>query len=90
MVRFSATLLILAVSGCTMQWRIAGLPPTVPPKTVVEIWSHDTAVHWRAVVASPDSIRGIPNPEPIECSSCRRALARSDIDSFRLRRISDG
>jgi hypothetical protein len=81
--------LLLAVTGCTMQWRQTGISPTVAPKTVVEIWREDSAVHWRALIVSPDSISGIPYPQPITCKTCRHSLARSDIDSVRVRRISD-
>jgi hypothetical protein len=89
MVRLYAGLLLLTIAGCTTQWRLTGLSPNLPPKTVVEVWSHNTAVHWRGVIVSPDSIRGVPYPERITCNVCRRALARSDVDSFRVRKPSD-
>jgi hypothetical protein len=89
MVRICQCVLLLAVGACTTQWRLRGLPQTLEPKTQVEIWSHGTAVHWRAVRVSTDSIRGIPYPQSIKCDMCQRALTRSDIDSFRLRQMSD-
>ena len=84
-----AGLLALAVCGCTMKWRLTTLPPDLSPTTEVEIWSHGASVHWRSVWNGADSVRGIPSWQSISCTSCRQALARADVDSFRLHKISE-
>lgn len=39
---------------------------------------------WQSVVVGADSLSGVPFVRSPECDSCRRAVARSAVDSVRL------
>ncbi|HTY05820.1 MAG TPA: hypothetical protein VMC86_04830 [Gemmatimonadales bacterium] len=74
------------LSACGAGWHRTDLvvPNTKSPRQQVEVWQGDSARRWHAVRVSDDSVSGIPFLRPIDCDSCRIAIARASVDSVRL------
>ena len=60
------------------------LPFPFEPSDVVSIWSGGNVEKWHAVVITPDSVSGIPYSMALQCDSCRRSMARAQVDSMTL------
>jgi len=82
---FLVIVLPLVLSGCVAGWRRADLnvPQPLSPTQQVEVWRGNGAVRWHIVDVTRDSIIGIPLGQPVSCDSCRRAVARAQVDSVR-------
>jgi hypothetical protein len=75
--------LLVLVGGCVPTgWRRVDLTPRFSPRTQFQVWSRGSVARWRAVVVSRDSVSGIPYQMPLDCDSCRRSIALTDVDSL--------
>ena len=63
-------------------------PVTLTPNQQLLIYHRTEVLRWQAVVVTKDSVTGIPYKLPISCPDCRRRMARTDVDSIRLRDTS--
>jgi hypothetical protein len=73
------------VSGCAGWQRLVVRPETVLPlRQQVQVWEgrHSRVLH--AVRFTPDSAIGVPFHQPLNCDSCRIALARGGVHSLRV------
>lgn len=73
------------VTGCVAAWTRADLnvPQPIGGGQQIEIWRGGSAVRWRVVDVTRDSIIGVPVDRPEQCDSCRRSVARAAVDSVR-------
>src|SRR5512143_637733 len=78
--------LLLAIEACGTGWRrpVEIAPGRLRPRQQVQVWRRGEPQRWHAVVIGQDSISGIPFSRPLECDTCRAALALTDVDSIRL------
>lgn len=89
MTRYFAVLLLLLAAGCVGGHRITEPGPVaLTPNQQLLIYHHTEVLRWHAVVVTHDSITGIPYKMAINCQDCRRRMARTDVDSIRLRDTS--
>ena len=83
-VRCSHIALLLLAGGCTpVGWWRTDLTSRFRRWEQVKVWSRGNVVRWHAVVVSRDSISGIPYKMPLDCDTCRRSIALTDVDSLR-------
>jgi len=81
--------LLLFAAGCASSSEVRWMTEDIHPVAVrgdrrldeVRIWTHDSLVHWRAVLVTRDSISGVPDTRSA-CENCRRALPVSAVDSL--------
>ena len=78
-----AVLLTLLTAGCTpLGWHRTNFPPQLDSHSQYQIWSHGTAAQWHGVIITWDSVTGIPHNQSLKCDSCRRSIARTEVDSI--------
>src|SRR5690349_17581706 len=83
MARFTHIALLLLVGGCSpIGWRRADLPPRVNRRQF-QIWSGGAVTRWHGVLITCDSVSGIPYDMPLDCDTCRRSMACTQVDSIR-------
>lgn len=81
-----AAVLALAAIGCAPWARIpAPAPATLPPTTRYQLWLAGKAMVLRDVIVEDDSIRGHPVDPLGGQSQAWVAVARAEVDSFRIR-----
>ena len=74
----------LVAFGCGAGWhRIQPMDAPLAARQQVQVWHGGTVERWHAVSVQADSLVGVPYHMPVECDSCRAALARSAVDSIR-------
>jgi len=82
----AVTLVSLALiqGGCGAGWHRVSLddPRLIRPKQQVLVWSTAQRQQWHGLQFSADTLKGIPYFQPLTCDTCRRAVAREDIDSL--------
>jgi hypothetical protein len=81
--------LLLVVAGCVSARRITepGAVALAPSQQLL-IYHRTEVLRWHAVVVTRDSVTGIPYKMAITCQDCRRRMARTEVDSIRLRDTS--
>jgi hypothetical protein len=84
-------LLAIMVSGCTA-WRRddSVLHTTIPQRRPVQVWSQGRALEAHGLEVRSDSLRAVPRWKPPECDSCARFYAVGEVDSLRVRSVSQG
>ena len=84
--RFFPLVVLALVWGCGAGWHRprSALPATLAPRQQVQVWQDGAALQWHAVRLTAESVSGIPFLQPVECDSCRIAVARVTVDSSRL------
>jgi len=77
---------VLLAAGCSGYWgrRPVDQPTPVGRHNPVWIWRSGEVMKWHAVVITQDSVSGIPYQMSVKCDSCRRSLARTQVDSMKL------
>lgn len=85
--------LLLILGGCTA-WggtlKVEGIPASPPPEKAFQIWHGGTVHELHAVRVEVDTIRGVPTAQGRECASCAVVIAKSDVDSVRVREFRSG
>jgi len=80
-----AALLLIEACGAGWHQPATGLEPApLPEGQQVQVWRHGKMDRWHGVVMTTDSVSGIPYQKPLDCSTCRTALGRNDVDSIRV------
>jgi hypothetical protein len=80
---------ITVVTGCTTWSRFAGVPQNpIPERERFQLWRGDAPLTLHALEASDDSLSGVAPWKPPSCDSCRVAIARTEVDSVRVRKYS--
>ena len=75
----------LGLSACAGWQRIEPTPsPAFDERQDVQVWSGTHAVELHGVVLDADTLRGVPSVDPLDCTTCGIAIARSQIDSVRI------
>jgi hypothetical protein len=70
--------------------KVEGVPASPPPDRLYQVWHGDTTHELHAVRVEADTVRGVPTSQDRECASCAVAIAKSDIDSIRIREFRSG
>jgi len=76
---------VLLLQSCGFGWHRTDLVTPSSPGQEVEVWQGDSSRYWHAVRVSADSVSGVPQPLPTACDSCRRSIARIQVDSVRAK-----
>ncbi len=81
----ACALLAALQGGCGVWHRLRPVPEgPLPLRQQAQVFHHGGVARWHAVVATQDSISGIPFIQPPGCDACRVALPRSAVDSVRV------
>ena len=82
--RCASIALLLLAGGCIpVGWHRTDLTSPFKRREQVKVWSRGNVERWHAVVFSRDSISGIPYTMPLDCETCRRSTALTEVDSLR-------
>ena len=82
--RCASIALLLLAGGCTpVGWHRTDLTSRFHRREQVKVWGRGNMERWHAVAISRDSISGIPYKMPVDCVSCRRSIALTEVDSLR-------
>jgi hypothetical protein len=85
-------LLIAAVAvgavACAIAPRRIENPPVgpLPDSQRIEVWKDGSRTMVRRLTVDGDSLRAVPEPEPVDCDSCQVHYAVSEVDSLRYPR----
>lgn len=79
---------LVGAAGCAIAPRRIENPPVgpLPDSQRVEIWKEGTRTMVRRLTVDGDSLRAVPEPEPVDCDSCQVHYAVSEVDSLRYPR----
>ncbi len=79
----SIALLLLAAGCIPVGWHRTDLTPPRSRLIQFKVWGHGNVERWHAVIINDDFISGIPYKMSLDCDSCRRTIALTEVDSLR-------
>jgi hypothetical protein len=84
---------LLLLGGCTA-WggtlTVEGIPASPPPEKAFQLWRDSTVTELHTVRVDGDTIRGVPAARPRDCDTCVVAIAKTEVDSVRVREFNGG